>query len=442
MRLAMPTRVLVITPDPVGPRMSGPAIRAYELARQLAGRCAVTLASKFEAGRDAAGFTLTSYEGSNAKLVALAREADVLVVQGATLYHHPDLAELGKYLVVDLYAPLVFESYPNFVQQGAFADAAYAVHQQIMDGQMLAGDFFLCASERQRDMWLGRFCGLKRLRPALFERDASLNDLLAIVPFGVADEPPQPGPPVMRGVLPGVTDTDTLLLWGGGIWEWFDPLTLIRAVAGLDRPDVKLVFMGLAHPNPDIAPMAMASRAVALAEELGVKDTRVFFNHGWVDYDERARYLLEADAGVSVHFDSVETRFSYRTRVLDYLWAGLPVLTTRGDALAELVARDGLGLVLDYEDVAGWQRALTRLADEGLQVPSVAARLRWSEVARPLVAYCEAPYHTPRGLVAPTRPAAPLTMWAGKGLALLRREGPGALVAKLRLKFTGRNVSR
>jgi hypothetical protein len=92
--------------------------------------------------------------------------------------------------------------------------------------------------------------------------------------------------------------------------------------------------------------------------------------------------------------------------------------------------------------VAGWQAAITRLADEKPRVPHLADRFRWSEVAKPLVAYCEAPYHTPRGLVAPTRPGVPLAMWAGKGLALWRREGAKALVAKVRLKLTGRPPAR
>ena len=41
--------------------------------------------------------------------------------------------------------------------------------------------------------------------------------------------------------------------------------------------------------------MAMAARAVALADELGLRDRVVFFNFGWVPYAERGRYLLEAD---------------------------------------------------------------------------------------------------------------------------------------------------
>ena len=38
-------------------------------------------------------------------------------------------------------------------------------------------------------------------------------------------------------------------------------------------------------------------------------------------YDERADYLLDADVGVSTHFPHIETEFSFRTRILDYLWA-------------------------------------------------------------------------------------------------------------------------
>ena len=132
-----------------------------------------------------------------------------------------------------------------------------------------------------------------------------------------------------------------MLLWPGGIWNWFDPLTVIDAVAELarTRDDVRLVFLGLQHPNPHVPAMAMAAAAVARAEELGLRDRVVFFNEGWVPYEERGAYLLEADVGVSAHFDDLESRFAFRTRLLDCFWAGLPVVTTRGDALGDLVER-------------------------------------------------------------------------------------------------------
>ena len=74
----------------------------------------------------------------------------------------------------------------------------------------------------------------------------------------------------------------------------------------------------------------MARLAVARAEELGLRDRVVFFNEGWVPYEQRGAYLLEADLGVSAHFDDLESRFAFRTRLLDCFWAGLPVVTTVG----------------------------------------------------------------------------------------------------------------
>ena len=90
----------------------------------------------------------------------------------------------------------------------------------------------------------------------------------------------------------------------------------------------------------------------------------MFFNEQWVAYDDRQNYLLEADIGVSTHFDHVETEFSFRTRILDYLWAGLPIVTTDGDSFADLIARTPLGLTVPPEDVDALEAALYRLLDD------------------------------------------------------------------------------
>ncbi len=123
------------------------------------------------------------------------------------------------------------------------------------------------------------------------------------------------------------------------IYNWFDPLTLLHAVDKLRArvPEVRLFFLGMKHPNPHVPEMRMAVETRALADELGLTGTHVFFNEGWVEYDDRQNFLLEADVGVSTHLDHVETEFSFRTRILDYFWAGLPVVATGGDSLAELI---------------------------------------------------------------------------------------------------------
>ena len=133
-------------------------------------------------------------------------------------------------------------------------------------------------------------------------------------------------------------------------------------------PDVRLLFMGTRHPNPDIPEMRVAVEAVELAHSLGLFDKHVFFNDGWVPFTDRQNYLLDADVGVSIHVDHIETEFSFRTRVLDYFWAGLPVVVSEGDALSRLVVERGVGLAVPPADVEALAEALFAvLTDEDLR---------------------------------------------------------------------------
>ena len=93
----------------------------------------------------------------------------------------------------------------------------------------------------------------------------------------------------------------------------------------------------------------MAIKAKELAKELNVLNRIVFFHEEWTAYEDRVNFLLDADIGVSAHFDLPETRFSFRTRLLDYFWARLPVLTTGGDQLAELIESHNGRLCLEPE---------------------------------------------------------------------------------------------
>ena len=92
--------------------------------------------------------------------------------------------------------------------------------------------------------------------------------------------------------------------------------------------------------------MAMAQEAMRLAQKLELDGRSVFFHQEWVPYEERENFLLDADIGVSTHFDHLETRFSFRTRILDYLWAELPIIATQGDSFAELIDRHHFGHVV------------------------------------------------------------------------------------------------
>jgi glycosyltransferase involved in cell wall biosynthesis len=141
--------------------------------------------------------------------------------------------------------------------------------------------------------------------------------------------------------------------------------------------------------------------ARALASELGLVDRVVFFNEGWVPYDRRAGWLLDASCALSTHRRQIETRLAFRTRVLDCFWAGLPVVCTGGDELSERIEREHLGVTVPEEDpdaiAAGLESVLDRGKDaysEGLRL--AAEEYAWPVVAEPLVRFVTSPLTAPR----------------------------------------------
>jgi glycosyltransferase involved in cell wall biosynthesis len=227
-----------------------------------------------------------------------------------------------------------------------------------------------------------------------------------------------------------------MVLWNGGLWSWLDAATAIRGVGLLRerRPSAKLVFMGGSSAAP-------ARRATAeareLAASLGLLGDGVRFNDGWVPYAQRADWLLDADCALSTHADHLEAHFAFRTRVLDCLWARLPVVCTRGDELADRVARDDLGAAVVPGDPAAVADALERVLERGR--PDFAARLdaaaaehAWPRVAAPLVAWLDSPppVASPSWHRRDRRPAQQLRSAAYRavagGLAAARVRPPGA----------------
>jgi glycosyltransferase involved in cell wall biosynthesis len=389
--LPLVARVLVVSADPVGPTMAGPGIRYLHFARELAKRHEVTVAAPGAA--DAAGESFEAVPTPR-RVARFAARFDVVVAQRLPPSAMHRLARADTRTIYDLYAPSLVEALALLGADGG--RAAELRYREVRYAQWLAlalGDSFLCASGRQRDLWLGALAALGRLDVEGYRHDPALDRLVAVVPFGLEERRPAASGPALKGVVPGIEEDSRVLLWGGGVWDWLDPLTVIRAVAELGRehPDVRLYFPATVHPASGGRASAMAGRARELAASLGLEGRSVFFGAAWVPYATRDGYLLEADVGVSAHVDTVEARFAFRTRVLDYLWAELPSVLTEGDVLAELVARRGAGLAVGSEDVSGWVEAVDRLLGEPGALASAAESARslrtefeWPRVTEPL----------------------------------------------------------
>lgn len=416
-KAAEPCRnILFVTLEPISRKMAGPAIRAFELARALAesppGAFNLTVFSphkttpEFEQeieGKLPANMRLVTGQGK-AQLYNLASSMDGMFIQANVLKPFPALTNLGKYIAVDLYDPYLFSVLVQYQTNGVAADASFRLMHRVLERHMTACDFSVCASERQRDYWIGRYCAQGRITPELYAFDPSLRKLIDVVPFGLPEGVPERTGKGAKGAIKGIARDDRLLLWGGGIWDWFDPLTVIKAVGKASEKvkNLRLFFMGMKSPNPQVPLMDMAVRAKELSRDLGLLDRHVFFHEQWIEYEDRVNYLLDADIGVSAHFDLPETRFSFRTRLLDYLWARLPILTTGGDQLAEMIEFNHAGSALPYEDADAWAEAIVKVLtnkDEEDKCrrgsETLAKRFVWTSAAEPLRRFFLNPHHLP-----------------------------------------------
>lgn len=399
-------RVLVITGDPLGAKLSGPGIRSWNIADTLADDHEVRLVTLSKLDVHSPRFDTASVSiGDQHGMKVHVDWCDVVIFQGLAMALFSAVEKTEKTVIVDVYDPMHLEQLEqarSHDQNKWTKDVESAT--EVLNQQLKRADFLICASERQRHFYLGQLAALGRISPLNYASDPDLKRLIDVVPFGLSEKPPAQDRHALRGNRPGFDPEDKILLWSGGLYDWFDPHTLIEAVALLaeQHPEVKLFFQGTKNPNPGVPEMEIVGSSRALARSLGVLDHNVFFNDSWVDFDDRQNYLLDADVGVSTHFDHLETTFSFRTRILDYLWAGLPMVVTTGDGFADLIRDEELGIVVPERDPAALARGLEQaLFDEEFNsraranIKRIRERFYWSKVLDPLVRFMESPQPAP-----------------------------------------------
>jgi GT2 family glycosyltransferase/glycosyltransferase involved in cell wall biosynthesis len=426
--------LLIVSNDVVDVKMAGPGMRYLELARALAGDVDVTLAVPAATSLQIDGLQLVRYwEERPASLQVLVENSDIALVSTYMVNKFPFLTTTHTRLVVDLYDPTVLENLHYYLNEPISSQQALHQHGVTTTNQLLKlGDYFICGNERQRDFWLGWLTATGRINPLTFQVDASLRNLIDVVGIGFPDRDLHTGERLLRGVHPQIPLAARIVLWGGGIWNWLDPLTLIRAWPEVvqKHPEARLVFLGTRHPNPLVPAHEMAQKAQQLAAEIGEKDRTIIFIE-WVSYQDRERLLSEADIGVALHPIHVETRYSIRTRMLDYLWARLPILVTDGDITSEWVQQYNLGVVVPPFEPQAVSAGLIDLLDQpkaefAKAFEPLFVHYRWSQVVEPLRRYCleggYAPDRLERSAQIESEP--PNRSNLARALYIFRTEGP------------------
>ena len=393
-------KILIYSPNEIGKSMAGAAIRSWEFAKILAAKHQTVLFAQNVSKVDPEQFEILAFH--DPRLKQHFRDADILITQRLTLSLAVLTIKHRLKIIIDAYVPRPLELLEHMKEAPSKEVFNSEISNLLLSFKMADG--ILCATERQRALWIGFLLGQKLLSPTLYARDPSLRDFLALVPFGLSSIAPRKTGKGLKEKF-RLKESDHVIIWGGGIWDWFDPLTLIHAMHLIQqkRSDIKLVFMGITPPDPTLPKTSLSAKVIQLAERLSLVNQSVFFNYDWIPYEERQNFLVEATLGASTHFDHLETTFSFRTRILDYLWANLPILTTEGDGFADLIKQNNLGIVVPYQNAEAIAHGLLAIFDEPNKlltmqknVSQLKEQFYWSKVSEPLQKMvdrlCTAPY--------------------------------------------------
>ena len=153
--------------------MAGPAIRSWNMAEHLSRGArgpAADVRQRRVSIRRAFDVLTVSPQDAHAADVHV-DWADIIIFQGHAMAVFPALQDTDKIIVVDLYDPMHLEQLEQAKEQGPTA-WAHEVESatEVLNQQMERGDFFLCASERQRHFWLGQLAVTRSAEPADLRR--------------------------------------------------------------------------------------------------------------------------------------------------------------------------------------------------------------------------------------------------------------------------------
>lgn len=384
--------------------MAGPAIRSYELATRLSADWDVTLLAlqDCDPGWQVPNVNLLVRDPLTWRgLKALASDHDVVLTQPLRLQLQHALHVAGRPVVIDAYVPNLMEQVAVRDDVDPALDRARSLNLKRARLELKAaariGTAYLCAGEHYRDFLMGVLAMEGRITRDSLSADPSAKRLIVSAPFGISDEAAHRNGDSAVGPLRaelGIGRSDTVFIWAGGIWDWLDPLTPIRGLARAVKESdathpvhsAHLVFLGVDHPNPEVKTAAL-QQISELVEQLKIAD-RVHVRRGWVPYDERGAWLVDADVGICAHQDSLETRYSWRQRLLDHIWAGLPTICGSGDELGKLIADSGAGVQLPSGDVDSWAKSFQAATDKGWRsermagTSSLRTAIDWSMIAQ------------------------------------------------------------
>ncbi len=172
--------LLIVSSEVISREMAGPGIRIWNFAEVLSEHMNVVLAIPNETDLREMDFKVIKYK-DNGQLAQIVRDTDIILCNGMTLSRFDSIKNSGKHLIIDVYDPYNLATLAEYEGEPMEERLkVYKIIQNSFNEQFFYGDFFICASDRQRDFWLGMLSALNRVNPFAYNIDSSLRRMIDI----------------------------------------------------------------------------------------------------------------------------------------------------------------------------------------------------------------------------------------------------------------------
>jgi glycosyltransferase involved in cell wall biosynthesis len=271
--------------------------------------------------------------------------------------------------ILDCYVPIFTEVCARDSLDKENEAKNYARDIQYWNKALLRGDYFLVANDSQVIYYQGVLSSIGKLTPLNYG-----NRTIIKAPYGYDDNIP------VAGAAPfnkKINNSNAFkILWFGGVYPWFDIDILINAVSIVNNLiPCRLAMVGALNPfnsHPDF--IAKYDRLVELINKNNLSD--IVTLEDWVDYDKRADWYLDSDIIITLNKTGFENSLAWRTRLVDYVWSGVPLATNGGDPLGEDLIKHGAAFRIDITTHISLTNSLVSIIEDKVQLSNVRLAIR------------------------------------------------------------------
>lgn len=280
-----------------------------------------------------------------------------------------DSIRQDQQLILDGYVPIHIEMSARNSDNLDREYDAFNFENKIWTKALRRGDILLCANEAQKKFYTGVMAQVGRINPITYGDE----DLIQIVPYGIYREKAvAKHDPVSKLVK---NKKAFKLLWFGGIYPWFDLTNLLEAVKNANKTTpIELIMVGVKNPFNQHPDFIKRYEEVMDYIKNNNMDEIVHITD-WVKFEDRAEWYLGSDAVVLINNIGMENTLAWRTRLVDYVWADLPIVTNGGDPMSDILEANKAVYILPDLDAKTIEKEIIKISKDKETLKQVSTNL-------------------------------------------------------------------